>query len=414
MTAELIHNPSLEKMPKSADVVIIGGGPAGTAAAWGLEQQQPGIKTVLVEQEEDLGRGASMASLENFRTCWPWPHESLIEMMDLSFKVFTHPDDYLGIGASQALNIKQHGYLYVAFNEQQAKGLQKDVVNLNQQGLNHIEYLNQTEVAYRYPFLGDCVVAAKFDSHAGWLNSNNLIRRYAKASGKAKFLTGVTDSQILVRGEKIVGVKTANGVINTEKVIIAAGAGSRQVGRTAGIEIPIIVTPKESFITSFRDKFLPENAPFIIGPNPYPYVRPESFGAIFGWSYKRNSMIDPVWPVEKMKDSRFPPVVLDLLARQFKQKNDGFSDLRYRKGLKHQAGYFVTREYSSSENNSLNHESEYAIIDAWPEIQGLFLSVAHGGYGIMTSPASGMIIASIVLGQKIKSIFTKFNLSIHN
>lgn len=200
---------------------------------------------------------------------------------------------------------------------------------------------------------------------------------------------------------KLVGVKTANGLVRTEKVIIAAGAGSRQVGRTAGIEIPVVATPRESFVTSFRHQEIPEDSPFIIGAAPYPYVRPEGQGAIFGWAYQRSSMIEPIFPVEKTKDKRFPSVTLDLLARQFRHKNgEGFANNLYLKGLKHQVGYYVTRD---------SDKSDRAIIGEWPGIDGLFLSVAHGGHGIMTSPASGNIIASIILGQSFKPVFTKFS-----
>lgn len=49
MAAEFIHNPTQERMPQSADVVIVGGGPAGTAAAWALDLKHRGIKTVVIE-----------------------------------------------------------------------------------------------------------------------------------------------------------------------------------------------------------------------------------------------------------------------------------------------------------------------------------------------------------------------------
>lgn len=109
MAAEFLHKPLTEQMPRTADAVIIGGGPAGSTVAWALEQKQPGFKTVLIEQGDQLGSGASKASIENFRTCWP--QESLMAMMSYSFEIFTHPDDYLGPGAARALNVKQRGYL---------------------------------------------------------------------------------------------------------------------------------------------------------------------------------------------------------------------------------------------------------------------------------------------------------------
>src|SRR5215216_7620977 len=70
-TRKFITNPGADEMPTSADVVIIGGGPAGTAALWAIERAAPGTKTLLIEKSDRLGAGSSLASLENFRTCWP-------------------------------------------------------------------------------------------------------------------------------------------------------------------------------------------------------------------------------------------------------------------------------------------------------------------------------------------------------
>lgn len=267
--------------------------------------------------------------------------------------------------------------------------------------MGHIEFLDAHDVCSLYPWLDGNVAAAKYDPHAGWLDSNALIMTYAKSASNGKFLTGMPGAEIIVNGNKVKGVKTANGVVATENVIIAAGAGSRQVGRTAGIEIPVVATPRESFVTPFRHQNLPKDAPFIIGADPYPYVRPEGEGAIFGWAYKRPALVEPQWPVEKMKDQRFPSVVLALLARQFHHDGRGFADTRYLRGVHHQAGYYVTRESAS----------ERAIIDAWPGIDGLFMSIAHGGHGVMTSPASGQIAAGLVLGEQLVPVFNRFSLA---
>src|SRR5512140_2308457 len=91
---------SQHDMPRTADVVVIGGGPAGTAALWGIERSAPGTKTVLIEQSDHLGAGSSLASLENFRTCWP--AACIARQMEFSVNVFQQADAYLGDGATQA------------------------------------------------------------------------------------------------------------------------------------------------------------------------------------------------------------------------------------------------------------------------------------------------------------------------
>src|SRR5690606_33010700 len=113
---------------------------------------------------------SSLASLENYRTCWP--AQPLAKQMERSVEIFHHADDYLGEGAAQALAIRQQGYLFCAFTEAQAAGLKADVARLHDIGLHHIEYLDADEVAYRFGWVGPQVIAAKYDPVAGWLDSN--------------------------------------------------------------------------------------------------------------------------------------------------------------------------------------------------------------------------------------------------
>lgn len=440
-----LYHPTVEEMPNIADVVIIGGGMAGPAASWALQREMPGIKTVLIEQGDQLSNGASKASIENFRTCWPT--EALVAQMARSQEIYLHADEYLGDGAAESLNVKQRGYLYCGFTEQQAANLKKDVLDLQKMGLTRVEFLEATEVKYRYPWLGPNVVAAKVDPTAGWLDSNALSYQYAKNGREARFLLGISQPRIIVEGDRVIGVSTEKGTIHTRKIVIAAGAGSRGIGKTAGIEIPIILRPRQSFVTQFRDRDIPFDAPFIIGNNPSAYMRPAEDGGIFGWEYDWKNTVDPnngksdgsdgiedyldgkngdsgrmedylIAPVqlEKVKDKRFPSVALDVLEKQFGKI---FTDPRYMQGLKHQTGYYVYRSpenaYETQPDGSKKpYTSQRAIIDAWPGIEGLFLSVSHVGHGVMASAASGEIVAAHVLGNDLKNpLFYDFGLNVH-
>ena len=42
MIQKFISNPGADELPRTADVVIIGGGPAGTAALWAIDRLAPG------------------------------------------------------------------------------------------------------------------------------------------------------------------------------------------------------------------------------------------------------------------------------------------------------------------------------------------------------------------------------------
>jgi glycine/D-amino acid oxidase-like deaminating enzyme len=432
-TQQPISSSDRHEMPRTADVIVIGGGPAGTAALWAIERLAPGTKSVLIEKTDHLGAGSSLASLENYRTCWP--SLCMARQMQCSVEILHHADEYLGEDAKQSIGMKERGYLWCAFNERQANVLQADVKHLHDMGMAHIEYLNAPEVAYRFGWVGPKVIAAKYDPTAGWLDSNALIHRYAQSARSARILLGVPDVQICLENGRITGVKTPNGDIASDKVIIAAGGGSVAVARTAGLKLPIVLRPRQSFTTEGRHDEFPTDAPMIIGSAPFPHVRPEaSSGAIFGWEYTWNNkqagpdygtneahdaILDPVYPVDRLKDPRFPSITLALLARQFGHKDgQGFANSRYMRGIHHNIGYYVYRDATTAYRTDPGgaqrpYESERAIVDAYPGVEGLYISVAHSGHGIMSSPAAGEIIASKVLDKPFPDpIFSQFGVDV--
>jgi glycine/D-amino acid oxidase-like deaminating enzyme len=427
----IIASPGSADLPRTADVVIIGGGPAGTAALWAIGRAAPGTRLVLLEKSTSLAAGSSLASLENFRTCWPTP--CLAKQMTRSVAVFHHADEVLGDGVKAALAIKQQGYLYCGFTAGQVEGLKRDVAHLHRIGLPHVAFLDADEVAYRYPWLGGRVIGAKVDPIAGWLDSNALVYGYVRGARAARVLLGVEGARIAIRHGRVAGVSTPQGDIAAPNVVIAAGAGSRQVGRTAGIDLPIVLRPRQSFTTPWRHEAFPADAPLVIGARPYPHVRPEARdGAIFAWEYHwntkqhkeagtptRDRLLDPVWPVERLKDPRFPSATLAWLARQFGDASgQGFADGRYLRGVSHNIGYYVYRDRATTYRTDADgtrhpYDSQRALIGPWPGIEGLFLSVAHVGHGIMSSPAAGEIVAAHVLGHDLPDpVFRQFALDV--
>lgn len=420
------------EQPRGADVIILGGGPAGTAALWAIDRAAPGTSILLIEKSDHLGTGSSTASLEAFRTCWPCL--PLARQMQRSVEVLNNADHYLGEGAARGIAVKQQGYLFCAFNEKQVDGFKADVRRLHEIGLKHIELLNADEVRYRFPWVGSQVIGAKYDPMAGWLDSNGLIHHYAAQARQAKILLETECRQVCVEGGRVTGIETPYGRISTSRVIIATGAGARASGRLAGVELPIKVRPRQSFTTGWRHPEFPAHGPMLIAGPPYPHTHPEAqTGAIFGWEYAWRdrripfrearhpsgaALIEPVYPVEK--DHRFPSLTLALLARHFGHaEGEGFGDPRYLRSLHHNAGYYVYRDeevtYRLNEHGLKQpYESERAIIDMHPDIEGLVLSIAHAGHGIMSSPASGEIAACKVLGQPLPDpSYADFGLDAH-
>ncbi|MBK8032442.1 MAG: FAD-binding oxidoreductase [Chloroflexi bacterium] len=107
-------------------------------------------------------------------------------------------------------------------------------------------------------------------------------------------------------------------------------------------------------------------------------------------------------------------MTLAILARQFGHADgEGFANPRYLRGIDHRINYYVFRDnayYADEQGVRRKYVSQRAIIDAWSEVGGLYLSIAHAGHGIMSSPAAGEIMAARVLGQPLSDpAFADFN-----
>ena len=338
-----------------------------------------------------------------------------MRLMTRSLEVFENADDLIAPGVRNALGMRQPGYLYVGFTERDVEALRADVAHLHSLGLTHIEWLDATAVAQRFPWVGPRVRAAKFDPRAGWLDSHAMIQAFARGAANLEVVLDCHDVQIETEGGRVRGVRHAGGRIDAPRVVIAAGAWSRALGHSAGIEIPVHLTPRQSFTTPWRHEAFPADAPLLISAAPFAHVRPEAqHGALFGFEYRWNSrqlfpdepareqLIEPV-PPARCRDPRFPSVTLLLLARQFGHRpGEGFASPRYLRGVDHRVGYYVSRDASNAwreENGErVPVASQRAIIDAWPGLKGLVISVAHVGHGIMSAPAGGELAAAHVLG----------------
>ncbi len=391
----------------TADVVIIGGGQAGPATAWALEREDPTLRIAVLEAGSQLAGGASTASLEQFRTCWT--PQAIAEQVRWSVQIFLDPDAFLGEGAAQGLNVRRRGYLWLAMSEDEARAQRENVALLHSWGLRHACALDTDDVRRGYGWLPERVVGAKLDPMAGWLNSDFLASRFARTTQNTRFLLDTRAEAILADDGKVTGVRTARGTAHAPVVILAAGPGSRALGRTVGIDLPLVCIPRQSFSTPYRDPTIPADAPVVISRYPYAHFRPDGDGLLFAWSYHWSrhpadeiapGYTDTIPPVQSLKDPRFPEATLFVLARQFGHRDGhGFRDPRYlSRRIAHQIGYYVYRRPTADERGQITH-TERAIIDRYPGLDGLVLSVAHAGHGIMTAPAAAHMAASLALGK---------------
>jgi len=412
--------PETNDIQKPADLVVIGGGMVGPSVAH-FAQRILGSKSrvVVLEANTGLGMGSSAASLEQGRCSWP--DKAVCQMMIFSRDFFQRPENY-GLKMSSAqLGYKERPYLWATSTDDEIKTYRNLTKVLRSRGVD-VNYLDRQAIMEEYPWLTDTSVNGGMLDHSGFkVDSQQLARAFAQASGNADFFVETKGLKIVVSGGRVTGVATDKGFVPTAKVIVAAGAGTRGLIETIdGLSVPILSVPRFSVSTEDRDKRLSNHDPFIVVPRTGAYWRPEGSGIFGGYSHQ-------VPPIER-PEKAFPDVDLkyrkkfltavwqglnpERLDDPDKAESDTLSFLAsvlsppgyYSKGNV-LGGFYVHRAKA--------FDDDRPIITTLKD-QGLSdvgIITAEQGHGVMGSPASGHYGAEIIIRGADKPEYDNFNIN---
>ncbi len=227
---EWAWTPGASQLPKSADVVIIGGGIVGCAAAWFLAKR--GVRAVLCEK----GRIAGEQSGRN----WGWVRQQGRSAFELPL-MMESLSIWRGLAAElgEDVGFTQGGCLYLAENEIELAGHAAFLPVAREHGLD-TRLLGPAEIDAVLQGAGNRWRGALYTPSDGRAEPNRAapaIARAAQRAGAAAF------TQCAVRGiERAAGrvsrVITEHGAIDTPAVVCAAGAWTSMFARSLGIEVP--------------------------------------------------------------------------------------------------------------------------------------------------------------------------------
>jgi sarcosine oxidase subunit beta len=175
-------------------------------------------------------------------------------------------------------------------------------------------------------------------------------------------------------------VRTTRGRISTRAVVNASGAWAAETARLAGVEIPVV--PLRRQLVSVRPAApVPEGLPMVIDMSNGFHFRPEareltSAGVLLAWPDETETQgfktdFDPLFTAKVLERARERVPRLAAGAT--------LNPSRCRAGL-----YELTPDH-------------HAIIGEAPGVGGLFLANGFSGHGVMHSPATGRILAELIL-----------------
>ena len=235
-------------MNKTADVVIVGSGVIGCAAAYYLAKK--GSSVIVLDKDESIGNGGSARNGGGVRQSGRDPRELPLAMYAVEH-LWPHLSEELGI------NVEYHkeGNLRLGKTEHHMEILQGLTDRAVACGLD-VRMIDGKEVRAINPYLSEEVIGASWCATDGHANSLLTTLGYYRAARKlgVAFYTGEEVVELRKIKGKIRQVVTAKHVFEGEKVIVAAGYASRKILGTVGIDVPMSNDLIEALVTEAEPK----------------------------------------------------------------------------------------------------------------------------------------------------------------
>ena len=264
-------------LPSHAQTIIIGGGSIGCNTAYHLTKL--GMSDIVVLERDQLTSGTT------------WHAAGLIVAglltSEAECEIYTHGRDlYKKLEAETGLptGFRDVGYLQIATNVERVHEMRRLAPFMRRQGIN-IHEISPKEAANLFP-IGDLsdVLAGFYIPEDGRANPVDLTMSLAKGArmGGAKIFEGAIVTEIMAKNGTATGVRMADGqTITAENVVICGGMWSRQLGASAGINLPLQAAEHYYLITE-KIEGLSRDMPVLEDPSTYTYYREEVGGLMLG------------------------------------------------------------------------------------------------------------------------------------
>ena len=351
-------------MKSIADVVIIGAGAIGCSTAYHLAQA--GITDVVVIEMDQVGSGtsgksASMLTLQFF-------HDELtLRMAKYSYDRYMQFEEEIGA----PIDFKRIGFLSLA-TEKTAEPLRRNAEMLQFHDVP-TSLLNPEEIKAFYPEINtEDLILGTWGPDDGSFDPHMIMWGYMKrASGMGVQLEqGVRARGIDIQKGRVEGIFTDEGYLSTRVVVNAGGPWAIEIGKWAGIEIPIINLVRDILVTGPIPE-IPSTRPFVEDMTAEWYYRPEGQGVLMGMGNRPTEELDVKVSYEAMEK------IIDTAI--------------HRVPALEQASVLTTwagvRPMTSDDR---------PILGSVPSVEGLVLNCGWGGTGIVQAPIAGKVLAEFL------------------
>jgi 4-methylaminobutanoate oxidase (formaldehyde-forming) len=276
MATDELSIAAADSLPTHAQVVIIGGGVIGCSVAYHLTKL--GWRDVALLERSQLTAGttwhaAGLVSSGGFRT------ETTIEMAKYTVELFGK----LGEETGQDTGFRAIGHLELACSLEELESIRRAADFGRGFGVD-IEEVSTSDIKAMWPLLyTGGVLGGIYTAQDGRTNPVDTTMALAKGArmGGARIFEDTKVTGIKSKNGRVTGVATDKGEIEAEYVVNCGGMWARELGKLAGVNVPLHAAEHYYLITEPIEG-IHRDLPIVEEASAYAYFREEMGGLLLG------------------------------------------------------------------------------------------------------------------------------------
>jgi sarcosine oxidase subunit beta len=353
---------------KQYDAVIIGAGIIGCTTAYFLAQK--GCTNVLVIDKNGIASDITGICPGGVRQQWGTEINCL--MAKYSTEFFQNINEYLE--PEYEIKFRNVGYLYTFHSKEAIETYKKSIALQNRLGIP-TKLITPEQTKEIVPGINrESFLAASFCESDSFADDAYHVTNSFASAAKRLGVTFIHDTveEIVVENGVVKGVQCHNqGTISANRVVNAAGLGSKKIAETAGVDLPIQFEVRRILYTNRVEERVLE--PLLVS---------------FEKGFAAKQLTDGTIYLSYLgKDLQPPYNMFDFQLRAAEVGIDIFPPLEH----------VVFKTYLDGKYDSTpDHQ---AILGGVDGLTGYYQAVGMSGHGFMMSPSIGDTVSSVILGE---------------
>jgi len=359
------------------DLLIIGGGVMGSSIAFHLASEGFSGRIAVFEKDPTYEKASTALSVGGIRRQFSTEVNVLLSQYSLTF--YQEFGERMETeGGRPEIDFKPRGYLFLG-SEKNWPILVKHQAFQKSLGVE-TQLLNVKETLQLIPDLNtEDLVGSSFSAGDGYMDPHSVLQGFVR---KARHL-GVEYIhqevvEIVRKRDRLEGVKTKDGkTYFSSSIVNAAGPNAGEVGKMAGIEIPVVPVRRMVYLVK-PPRLFNYDLPLTIDTSGVYFLHETGRQILTGKSRKEEPPgFNYVWDRNYFQEAIWP-----FLAHRVPL----FDELKVVSGW---AGLYEVNQWDSN-----------GIIGEHPGVRGFYMAVGFSGHGFQQAPAVGRALSELIrLGQ---------------